>query len=50
MFPDVLDNSWRTSDEYTEFMDEFAMEMKPNMMDLTSLLASTNMDFADVEL
>ena len=51
-FPGVMDNSWRTPDEYeyAEFMEEFAMEMKPNMMNLTTLLASTNMDFDDVEL
>ena len=50
VFPGVLDNSWRTSDEYAEYVDELVMKLKPNMMDLTSLLASTNMDFTDVEL
>ena len=46
----MLDNSWRTPEEYAEFMEELAMKSKPNMMNLTTLLASTNMDFDDVEL
>ena len=39
-------------DEYAEFMDELAMEVKPKMMNLTTycLPPLTCMDLEDVEL
>ena len=50
VFLNVLDASWQTSEEYVEVMEESVMQIKPNKLELASLLCSTNMDFDDTEL